>query len=72
LVFVFQNAEFSFANSFSSAMPVSISALMFGLKALDLHKTVTESTTPGIKPIIIMKWRPVQAGQGLQAQSCIH
>lgn len=31
-----------------------------------------DSTTPGIKTVIIMKCKPVETGQGLQARSCTH
>lgn len=62
--------------NFSSDMPISISSLISGLKALALlHYTMMESTTPGIKTIIIiiiMKWRPVETGKKPQAQSCPH
>lgn len=56
-------------------MPISISSLISGLKAWD-HKTVAAPTAPGGGggggAITIMKPRPEQAGQGLQAWSCIH
>lgn len=73
-LFFFLTLNSHLQTHFFSDMPISISSLISGLKALALlHYTVMESTTPGIKTIIIiMKWRPVETGKKPQAQSCPH